>query len=328
MADINRSLPEEGSASPDFQFPIDDAQAGHRLDRFLCSCLEDVSRALINDSLTRKLILVNGEVKKKSYRLRAGDQVAGCLCQPAVIDLAPEPVDFTILHEDDHLLVLSKPPGLVVHPGSGNSSGTLVNGLLHHCAALSEVGDELRPGIVHRLDKDTSGAMVVAKDSITHRYLVEQFKNRTVKKEYVALVCGRMERPSGRIVAAIGRHSVNRQKMAVREPSGRYAATSWQLLHIFEQGYSLLRLKIETGRTHQIRVHMSHLGHPVAGDQLYGRNSGKVTCPRQLLHAATLGFIHPVSTNFMSFKAPLWADFSAALLRLDPGLDRLVGELR
>lgn len=196
-----------------------------------------------------------------------------------------------------------------MHPGSGNPSGTLVNGLLHHCLGISGVGDEMRPGIVHRLDKDTSGIMVVAKTDPCHRFLVQAFKDRNVEKEYLALLSGVLDQKKGRIVAPLGRHPVNRQKMAISERRGRYAASSWQVLEEYDAGYSLVKVRIETGRTHQIRVHMASLGHPVAGDIVYGRGRHKQNFPRQMLHAHTLSLLHPITGNKLTFSAPLWQDF-------------------
>jgi len=293
-----------------FLFFVNVEQAGCRLDQFLVRLIPDTSRSVLSDAIRCGTILVNDCPKKNSYCLKAGECVAGFLSAPPVMALLPEDIPLDILFEDTHLLVLSKPPGLVVHPGSGNHAGTLVNGLLYHCQSISNVGgDLLRPGIVHRLDKDTSGLMVVAKEERTHRCLVDAFKNRMVKKNYLALLKGYFERKAGRIVAPIGRHSVHRQKMTIRE-DGRYAVTTWKVLQEFSRGFSLVQLQIETGRTHQIRVHMASLGHPVAGDQLYYIGPQNRLFPRQLLHSSQLGFTHPVTGESLLFTAPLWADFS------------------
>lgn len=299
-----------------FLFLVNAEQAGCRLDQFLVRLIPDVSRSVLSDAVRRGTILVNNGHKKNSYCLKADECVAGFLSAPPAMALLPEKIPFKILFEDSHLLVLSKPPGLVVHPGSGNHSGTLVNGLLYHCHSIVNVGDTcLRPGIVHRLDKDTSGLMVVAKEERTHRSLVDAFKNRMVAKNYVALLRGYLERKTGRVVAPIGRHSVHRQKMTIRE-DGRYAATTWQVLQEYSAGFSLVQLQIETGRTHQIRVHMASLGHPVAGDQLYSIGPQKGMFPRQLLHSSQLGFTHPVTGEALLFSEPLWADFSSIVDQL------------
>jgi 23S rRNA pseudouridine1911/1915/1917 synthase len=290
---------------------------GCRLDHFLVRLIPGASRTVLSESARTGLILVDGRQRKSSYCLKADEIVAGTLyVAPAMDHLSPEEISFDILFEDAHLLVLSKPPGLVVHPGSGNQAGTLANGLLFHCQAIAGVGgDAVRPGIVHRLDKDTSGLMVVAKNEETHRRLVDAFKTRMVTKRYLALLYGIPKQNSGRIVAPIGRHPVHRQKMAIRE-SGRFAVTNWQVIQEFSAGFSLVQLNIETGRTHQIRVHMASIGYPVAGDSLYSGGRGKRKFPRQLLHSSHLSFVHPITGEDMAFSAPLWPDFSLILDQL------------
>jgi len=291
------------------QLTIDAGFAGVRLDQFLALTLPLFSRTVLAHSIRNGNIRVDAIARKSSYRLKEGEIVSGEIEEPLAPDVEPQQIDFTLLHEDEFLLVLSKPPGLVVHPGSGNSQGTLVNGLVHYCRSIAEVGDRLRPGIVHRLDKDTSGIMLVAKQDFVHRKLVEDFKNRRLTKEYLALVHGVPKEKAGRLVAAIGRHPVHRQKMAVIEHSGRYAVSNWQVLQEFSATFSLLKILIETGRTHQIRVHMAYLGHPVAGDKVYGSQRDNSPFPRQLLHASRLAFYHPVSGHMMDYTAPLWPDF-------------------
>lgn len=290
---------------------IEPAVAGVRLDHLLVQQIPDVSRSRIISSIKSGLILVDGEHCKAGYKLKAGQKVTGSLFKLPPLSVTAEKIDFPILFEDNSLLVLSKPPGLVVHPGSGNYSGTLVNGLLYHCANIADVGDAVRPGIVHRLDKDTSGIMVVAKNEVVHRQLVDMFKNRDMDKEYLAIVHGVPNRAEGRIVAPIGRHSVNRQKMAVREGAGRYAASSWRIVDVYGSKYSLVQVTIETGRTHQIRVHMAHIKHPVAGDTVYGPGRDNRMFPRQMLHAFKLAFKHPITDRQMSFTAPLWEDMQS-----------------
>lgn len=231
--------------------------SGSRFDHFLVLKVPETSRTLLVQSIRQGLLLVDGEKKKSSYRLKQGETISGTLFQPPPPELIAQEVPFEILFEDESLLLISKPPGVVVHPGSGNPSGTLVNGLLHYCRDIGDIGDEMRPGIVHRLDKDTSGIMVVAKTGSCHRLLIEAFKARKVEKEYLALVVGTFERKKGRVVAPVGRHPVHRQKMAICEKKGRHAASSWQVLEEYAAGYSLVQVQIETGRTHQIRVHMA-----------------------------------------------------------------------
>ena len=289
----------------------DAASAGLRLDQFLTLHISDTSRAAIAAALHAGALLVDGQAKKCGHRLRGGERITGGLPAPPPSQLKAEEIPLNILYEDEALLVIAKPPGLVVHPGSGNLTGTLAGGLLHHCAALGDVGDAARPGLVHRLDKDTSGLLAVAKNQHAHRLLVEQFQRRQVRKEYLALAHGHFTATAGRIDAPIGRHPVNRQKMAVL-PSGRQAVTNWRVEEEFAR-FTLLRLHIETGRTHQIRVHLAHLGHKVAGDPVYGLAADAILFPRQMLHAERLAFIHPLSGAEMIFTAPLWSDFQAAL---------------
>lgn len=313
------------SPSPEhqFRFVVNAEQAGSRLDHFLVRSIPDASRSMLTDAVRHGLITVNDIHRKTSYCLKAGESVSGSLLAPPAQDLLPENIPLEIHYEDSFLLVLSKPPGLVVHPGSGNHVGTLVNGLLYHCQSIVNVGEDvLRPGIVHRLDKDTSGLMVVAKEERAHRRLVEAFKERRVEKQYLALLHGFLEQKTGRIVAPIGRHPIHRQKMTVRE-DGRFAATNWQALQEYSSGFSLVRLQIETGRTHQIRVHMASLGHPVAGDLLYSRGArDKRKFPRQLLHSAQLCFPHPITGKEMSFSAPLWPDFLSIVDQLDTEMEQ------
>lgn len=299
------------------QIRIDIAQAGVRLDHLLVQHLPDTSRSRITSSIKDGLIVVDGAQKKASYKLKVGESVAGSLFELPPLEVLPEEIRFPILFEDSSLIILSKPPGLVVHPGSGNSSGTLVNGLVHYCESIAGVGDVIRPGIVHRLDKDTSGLMVVAKNDSVHSKLVDIFKAREITKEYLAIVHGVMNRPSGRIVAPIGRHTVNRQKMAVREGTGRYAASNWRVIEEYGESFSKIGVKIETGRTHQIRVHMAHLKHPVAGDTLYGPGRNNKRFPRQMLHAWKLAFNHPVTSEKLSFTAPVWDDMGEILNQLE-----------
>ena len=310
------SYDDEYSVAPSscqFSYQITERQAGDRLDHFLAENLPETSRSQLTSSVRAGLVLVDGSVKKSSYRLKVGDKVSGSVASPAVVDLQAEKIELTILYEDEFLLVISKPPGLVVHPGSGNLTGTLVNGLLHYCGSIAGIGDSVRPGIVHRLDKDTSGVMVIAKREDAHRKLVEMFKDRAMEKEYLALVHGVWDQKPGRLVAPVGRHPVHRQKMAVREVGGRYAATHWQVLQEFGGMYSLVAVGIETGRTHQIRVHMAHLGHPVVGDSLYGKGHGPEKITRQMLHASRLRFIHPLTGVKLDFESPLWPDFLEVL---------------
>lgn len=301
-----------GSSASDqpFELRVEAGHKGVRLDQFLSYYFSEVSRTLISCSIRNELVFVDGLSRKSSYRLKPGHVVRGSFQAPPPLDIIPEKIDFPVLYEDDYLLLLSKPPGLVVHPGSGNFSGTLVNGLVYYCQSISKVGEDLRPGIVHRLDKDTSGVMVVAKTNSAHRMLVECFKNRLLTKEYIALLHGVLKDKTGRIVSAIGRHPVNRQKMCVRAVGGRHAVSNWEVIAEFGGKFSLVKVQIETGRTHQIRVHMAHLGCPVAGDSTYGSGRDNALFARQMLHASRLKFEHPISGEILDLTAPVWTDFA------------------
>lgn len=292
-------------------------RGGQRLDLYLASQLdsEGLTRSRIQQCIRGGTVLVNGSAQKAKYLLQSGDTVSVAIPPQAHSELVAEPVSFVALHEDEDLIVLVKPPGVVVHPAAGHSSATLVHGLLYHCGGLSGINGELRPGIVHRLDKDTSGVMVVAKTDFAHQALAAQFKGRAVKKVYQALVDGRPIGQSGRIDLPIGRHPVHRKKMAIRE-DGREAVTNWRLLERFSQGLTLLELGLETGRTHQIRVHMASLSCPVVGDSVYGRKNSlypELGITRQYLHAYSLAFSHPRTGENLQFTAPLWPDMLCTL---------------
>jgi 23S rRNA pseudouridine1911/1915/1917 synthase len=299
------------------------AAGGQRLDICLAEQLKDegLTRSRLQQLIRDGLVLVNGQRQKASHPVQAGDSCLVLLPAPAPSQLVPEPVAFASLYEDEDILVLAKPPGVVVHPACGHQEGTLVHGLLHHCQDLSGINGCQRPGIVHRLDKDTSGVMVVAKSDAAHHSLVGQFKGREVKKIYRTIVQGVPTGTAGRVDLPIGRHPVQRKKMAVRE-DGRQAVSNWRLLESFAQGFAFLEVRLQTGRTHQIRVHMAALGHPVAGDALYGRKNplfAELAIVRQCLHAHTLAFRHPRSGEFLEFVSPLWSDMEETLRLLRQG---------
>ena len=291
--------------------------SGQRLDLYLALHLqgEGFTRSRIKQLIKSGNVLVNGNEVKAKYGVHAGDELTIDVPPPVPLDLVAEPVHFVPLFEDSDLIVLSKPPDTVVHPACGNYSGTLVHGLLYHCGELSGINGTMRPGIVHRLDKDTSGVMVVAKTDFAHHALVDQFKARKVKKIYRAIVEGIPSAPSGTIELPIGRHPVSRKKMAVRE-QGREAVTHWRVLEEFSLGFAYLEVRLETGRTHQIRVHMAASGWPIAGDDVYGRknsNCEKIKIVRQCLHAHKLTFAHPRTGQQLKFIAPLWEDMLLTL---------------
>ncbi|MFA6499073.1 MAG: RluA family pseudouridine synthase [Desulfurivibrionaceae bacterium] len=299
-------------------------RGGQRLDLYLGQFdRTGLTRSRIQQLIRAEMVLVNETPRKAKYLLQAGDKLTITIPPQAPSELVGEPVAFVTLYEDDDLIVLAKPPGIVVHPAAGHSSATLVHGLLYHCGGLSGINGELRPGIVHRLDKDTSGVMVVAKSDFAHQALADQFKRREVKKVYQALVDGQPTYQSGRVDLPIGRHPVHRKKMAIRE-DGREAVTNWRVLERFAQGFTLLELGLETGRTHQIRVHMAALSCPVAGDAVYGRKKSRyleLGITRQCLHAHTLAFHHPRTGENLQFTAPLWPDmlYTLELLRQEGG---------
>ncbi len=289
------------------------ACGGVRLDHFLANEIPRVSRSRIQALIRSGNVLVNEQPARPSHKVRVDDLVRFHEPPPEAVETAPEALALRILFEDEILLVLDKAAGMVVHPAAGHRAGTLVNALLHHCAALSNIGGEQRPGIVHRLDKDTSGCLVVAKTDRAHESLSRQFAERSVSKIYLALLKGH-PKPKGTIEAAIGRHPVDRKKMAVVDGArGRASKTSYRVLQELA-GAALVECTLHTGRTHQIRVHMKHIGHPVLGDKVYGSAAG---APRQMLHAWKLGFAHPVSGARVEFQSPIPPDFVEAGVRPD-----------
>jgi 23S rRNA pseudouridine1911/1915/1917 synthase len=288
---------------------VDKAHA--RLDAFLATEMPKVSRSSWKALIQDGLVTVNGAKCKPNHKLKAGDELCWTIPDQAPVTAVPEDMPLNILFEDEAILVLNKPPGLVVHPAVGNPSGTLLHGLLYHDPAFQSLE---RAGIVHRLDKDTSGVMVVAKSERAMEELQRQFKARETEKEYLALVWNTPPK-SGRIETLLGRHPAHRQKQAVLKEGGREAISNFQTLEEFAEA-SLVQVKIETGRTHQIRVHMTHIGHPVVGDSVYGRarkNKLPLKPERQMLHAARLSFTHPTTGKRLSFEAPLFDDMQSLL---------------
>lgn len=278
------------------------SDAGKRLDLFLAGALA-ISRTMVGKIIKDGGVLVNGKAAKASYRLAGDEELLVSYEEPVPAEAIPQNIPLVILYEDEHLIVVNKPRGMVVHPAAGNSDGTLVNALLGHCKNLSGIGGVLRPGIVHRLDKDTSGVMVVAKSDVAHLGLAKQFHERTIERRYIALVHGVLAKDAGTISGPIGRHPVHRQEMAI-VPNGRRAVTHWRCLERFPRT-TLIEAKLETGRTHQIRVHFAHIGHPLVGDPLYGRKKEYLPIEGQALHAAVLGFIHPVTGEKLYFETPM-----------------------
>lgn len=280
---------------------------GGRLDKWLSARSPELSRSRIQALIKSGDVTVDGASVKSHHKLTSGELVAMHIPAAEPVDLVAEDIPLDILHEDDDLIVINKPAGLVVHPAAGHSSGTLVNALLYHCKELPGISGELRPGIVHRLDKDTSGAMVAAKSDVAMAGLSEQFKARLVEKEYLAVVWGVPDPASGRLETPFGRSNGDRKMMSVHTNSDKVAITAYEVEECFP-GASLLRVRIETGRTHQIRVHLAHLGHSVVGDRVYGRRRKRelpVPVTRQMLHAEKLAFQHPRAGKRVAFTAPL-----------------------
>jgi 23S rRNA pseudouridine1911/1915/1917 synthase len=300
-----------GGAMNAHQLVVPREKARIRLDVFLAGDLTEFSRSRIQQLIRGGFVRLNGKTARPRDLVRAGDRIDLTEPPPEKIDNQPEPIPLEVLFEDNDLIVINKPAGLVVHPGAGHREHTLVNALLHHCPTLSGIGGKERPGIVHRLDKDTSGCLVVAKNDEAHCALSIQFAGRVVEKIYLALVSEKLRRSAGVIEEKIGRHRVHRQRMSVTSERGRAARTEYRVLRSSEQA-SLVECKLHSGRTHQIRVHLHHLGHPVLGDKVYApKLTGKF--PRQMLHAWKLGFRHPRTDEWMTFEAPLPNDFAEAM---------------
>jgi len=291
------------------------AEAGARLDLFLAEKYPDLSRSRIQGIISDRLLTVNQKIEKPSYRIRSGDRIEFKMPEPTPLEAEPEQIPLEVLYEDQDLVVVNKPQGMVVHPAEGNYSGTLVNALLFHCRDLSGINGRLRPGIVHRIDKDTSGVLVVAKTDFAHQGLAEQIKRHSVARIYTALVRGNLADERGTVDAPIGRHPVDRKRMAVVH-GGRRAVTHYRVLKRF-RGYDLIEARLETGRTHQIRVHMAYIGHPLVGDLRYGPADNKLGLQGQALHATTLGFVHPRTGDYIEFSVSLPGRMELALRQLE-----------
>lgn len=287
---------------------------GIRIDKWISRQDCDISRSMLQKLIGEQKITVNGKFAAKSYSVKAGDFIEIEVPEPTELDVVPEDIPIEIVYQDEHLLVVNKPKGMVVHPAAGNYSGTLVNALLYRCKGqLSSINGVIRPGIVHRIDKNTSGLLIVAKTDKAHVGLAEQIKAHTFTREYQAVVCGRFKERTGIIDAPIGRHPVDRKKMCVTEKNSKAAKTEYTVLDEFGN-YSYVKLKLFTGRTHQIRVHMSYIGHPVFGDDVYGKPSKY--CKGQCLHAKKIGFVHPIDGKYYEFDSDLPDYFKFVLNKL------------
>lgn len=293
--------------------------SGLRLDVFCAEQFPELSRGYIKTLITEGKVTVDGLSKKPSYKMKAGDVLEIEIPEPKESTIEPEDIPLNIIYEDEDIIVVNKPKGMVVHPAPGTPSGTLVNALMHHTQQLSSINGVYRPGIIHRIDKDTTGLLMVAKNDIAHQRLSEQLKGHHITREYVGLVKGIVENNRGTVDMPIGRHPKDRIRMAVVKENSKEAVTHFEVLERYVQGYTLMRFKLETGRTHQIRVHMSAIGHPIAGDLLYkGDKKNPFKTQGQCLHAQTLGFIHPTTGEYVEYSAPLPEYFQEILKGLKP----------
>ena len=295
-------------------FEAEPDNKGERLDKWLSDQTESLTRNAVQKLIENGAVLIDGKAAAKNYKLRGGERVTVEMPEPEILDVKPQNIHLDIVYEDDDLLVVNKPKGMVVHPAVGNPDGTLVNALLYHCEGrLSSINGVIRPGIVHRIDKLTSGLLIVAKNDNSHNKLAEQIKAHSFTREYQAINCGRFKDKSGTVNAPIGRSKYDRKKMCVTELNSKEAVTHYTVIDEFGQ-YSLLRFRLETGRTHQIRVHMTYLHHPLVGDEVYGKPFKGIE--GQCLHAKKVGFIHPSTNEYMEFDSELPEYFTKLLDQL------------
>lgn len=287
---------------------VDEDGDSERLDAFLAIELNEVSRTYIQRLIKDGLVLVNEAIKKPRYQLKEGDYIKVQIPKPKNLEINSENIPIDIIYEDEDVVIINKSKNMVVHPAPGNYTGTLVNALLYHIDNLSSINGVIRPGIVHRLDKDTSGLLIVAKNDSAHKFLSEKLKDRDIKREYVAITYGELNDDEGTINAPIGRHPKDRKRMAINEKNGKDAITNYKVLQRYK-GYTLVKAKLETGRTHQIRVHLSYINHPIVGDPVYSNRKDDGKYNGQFLHAIKLGFIHPRSKEYMEFKTDLPDNF-------------------
>jgi 23S rRNA pseudouridine1911/1915/1917 synthase len=291
--------------------------AGERLDTYLARTVEDLTRSAVQKLIDEGCVRRNGKPAKKNEKLNPGDEITLTIPEPKEVDIAPTEMTLDIVYEDEDVLVINKPKGLVVHPAAGHSDDTLVNGLLFAKGdQLSGINGELRPGIVHRIDKDTSGLLAVAKNDFAHRMLASQLKDHTMARTYEAIVCGSFREDSGTVDAPIGRHPSDRKKMCVTERNSKDAVTHWEVVARY-RGYTHVRCRLETGRTHQIRVHMAHIGHPILGDAVYGHKKPELGQSSQCLHAGALCFQHPRDQRPVMVFAPLPEYFTQVIGKLE-----------
>ena len=300
----------------DTNFKITAEETGVRLDSFIAQALPDISRSAAQKLVDNGLVTLNGKTVKKNHKTTAGEVFEIELPEPEETDLVPQDSPLDIVYEDDDVILINKPRGMVVHPAPGHPDGTLVNALMHHCGdSLSGIGGVKRPGIVHRIDMDTSGLLIVAKNDYAHAHLSDQLSDRSLSRVYEAVVYGRIKEDSGKIDAPIGRHPTDRKRMAVTDKNSRNAVTHYEVIARYN-GFTHVRCILETGRTHQIRVHMTHIGHPLLGDLVYGKKKAEKGLSGQCLHAKRLKFIHPKTLEPMAFETELPDYFTAVLNKL------------
>ncbi len=300
-----------------YDFYVEEACRDVRLDKFLSQYLEGYSRSFLQKLIKEDKVTVNNGACKASYRLTPGEHLQIHIPEPEEISIEPEDIPLDILYEDGDIIVVNKPKRMVVHPAPGHYSGTLVNALMYHCRdSLSGINGVMRPGIVHRIDQDTTGVLVVCKNDTAHQSLAEQLKEHSITREYQAIVHGHIKASEGTVEGSIGRHPVDRKKMAMNVRNGKPAVTHYQVIDELNHQYTYISCRLETGRTHQIRVHMASLGHPILGDNLYGPSKCPFKLQGQTLHAKILGFVHPTTGEYMEFEAPLPDYFEKLLQKL------------
>lgn len=299
-----------------YSFCVDESNSKKRIDKFLADNIEEITRSATAQLIEKGNVKVNDKLINKNYKLKIADIIRIIIPDPVEYEANAEDIELDIVYEDDDLIVVNKPKGMVVHPAAGNYSGTLVNALLYYCKDnLSGINGVLRPGIVHRIDKNTSGLLIIAKNDNSHKFLAEQIKEHSFTREYEAIVVGNLKDDKGTVDAPIGRHHIDRKKMTVTERNSKNAVTHYEVIARYK-GYTHIKCNLETGRTHQIRVHMAYIGHPVAGDDVYGTKKEKLNFTGQCLHAKKIGFIHPSTKEYIEFNSQLPEYFSTFLNKL------------
>ncbi len=300
-----------------YEYLVKDSDAGQRIDKLLSIQLTDFSRSYIQKLLSNRAVLIHGQPIKSNYKVKEGDYIQVEIPEPEVLDVQPENIPLDIVYEDTDILIINKPKGMVVHPAAGHYSGTLVNAILYHCQDdLSTINGVLRPGIVHRIDMDTTGLLVICKNNMAHQSLAEQLKVHSITRKYTAIVYDNIPEDNGTIHKTIGRHPVDRKKQAVNVRNGREAITHYRVLERFGGKYTMVECQLETGRTHQIRVHMASIHHPLLGDTVYGPSKDPFHLQGQTLHAGVLGFIHPRTGKYVEFHSKLPEYFQNLILML------------